>query len=128
MKPISPADYRDVTKTDFLPSVQEFNEFVTARDGLAVLVKKLLTLWFEKVDIKSMEDKSAALAPYSKLFNLLDAKEWIDKVDAFVHMQVIMTDLITDNDNLRLHVVMYCMQEWFTEDSIGKAFGGLDGE
>lgn len=118
MQPIKLPDYSSVKPLEFLPTEEEFKAFLALSDDGISQVKRVLTKWFAECGVKQMADKSVAFAPHSSFFNALDANEWIDKVDAFQHIQVIMSDLVVKEDQLRMHLVMYFLKLWFTDESL----------
>lgn len=116
--PVSMVDYTKVIPIDFLPTEAEFNAFLLGNGETVARMKATVTKWFEQAEVSKMEDKAMAFAPYSILYGVLDTKGNINQVEAFEHMQVIMSDIVVKEDLLRIHLIMFCLNHWFTEVSL----------
>lgn len=116
--PVTMGDFTKVIPADFLPTEAEFNVFLMSNGETVARMKAIVTKWFEQSEVSKMEDKAMAFAPYSALYGALDTKGTINQVEAFEHMQVIMSDMVVKEDLLRIHLVMFCLNHWFTEVSL----------
>lgn len=116
--PVSGADFAKVTPIDFLPTETEFNAFLSGDAKCLANMKGVVTKWFEEAGVSKMEDKTVAFVPYSDLYAALDTKGNINQVEAFEHMQVIMSDMVVEEDLLRIHLIMFCLNEWFTQETL----------
>lgn len=82
------------------------------------MAKQVVEKWFNQPGNKKEKDKAMLFATGTEFYLSILVKPDIVKMDAFVHLAAIMSDIIVEHDDIRMHLILFMMSEWFTEASM----------